>query len=863
MDETTLLLDNSNGCAECGAPLLPGGLCPACALALADESKAANDSPEVPGYRLIEEVGRGGMGVVWLAEHAGTRRRVAVKFLHPSGFDREAHARFQREVRLAARLDHEGIARVYDGGEAGGQPFYAMEYVEGESLSNHVRAKTPGLRGCVALVREVAEAVQHAHARLIIHRDLKPSNIRIGADGHPRVLDFGLAKALDEAAELSQTGQRLGTPLYMSPEQAAGADAGMATDVYALAVILYELLTGRLPHGGSGGTEAVLHRILHEEPVRPRLANTALDSDIEMLLLRALARDPAQRYRNAGEFADELARWLAGEPLLAGRATPFYFAQKWLRRHWLAASAAALVLIAAAGGAAFYVFNIRAERDKVRKSEAEALRLLAETFARGAEAAAQRGQWGVAIENLDRALAGGHPEQIELRLLRARALEAALRSTELQAELRALADAPMTPGQRTRLKLLLADNIWLTSDGGTPQKMILECLAEGLPPVDAAYARAAIAETGGEAINHAREVLRLDPFHHGGRSMLCCLLAYGGQSAEATEHARIGELLFPSDGGFPGTHAWILACAGRMDEAMKLADATPALDRTARESLKTACMSEEMFRTGLLDFADFAKMKEVTGARTAIIMRMMSSPIARADGTRLLGAMRLPAYLGESRAKAAVALVKASMLNTKEAVADLQAAIARHREASLFFMLGLVHAAADQSVEASAAFQEAARLPGIYPELPARSLAVAAMLESVIAVEAKTGKDQFDPVAMRRSVDLFRAAHLRGPLKDIETHTGFFLSLRLGEFDLARSILAAAPANFPKRAEFGIIVEQRAGNLPLALARADAAIAAHPGDKALRELRAKVVAGVDPAIGELERLRDTALPRSQ
>ena len=352
MPATKRPADTGAKCVRCGAALTDGassdGWCERCRSGTADAPlapKTPKPEPvppvEIPGYRMIRLLGRGGMGVVWLAEQRATKQTVAIKFCREDRFafdpDSPALRRFEREMELAARLSHPHIARVFGGGEVEGLPYCVMEYVEGLSLAEHVRNHQLDRKAVVALMAKVSEAVQHAHQNGIIHRDLKPSNILVNQKGEPKVLDFGLAKALEAtegaSLEVSLPGQLIGTPRYMAPEQVRGTAVDTRTDVYALGVILCELLTGEHPHESSGSREAFLHRIATEEPRRPRMLCGDLDSELEMLLLKTLSKSPDDRYRTAGELADDLGHWLRDEPLAAGRVTALYFARKWLTRH--------------------------------------------------------------------------------------------------------------------------------------------------------------------------------------------------------------------------------------------------------------------------------------------------------------------------------------------------------------------------------------------------------------------------------------------------------------------------------------------------------------------------------------------------
>jgi len=334
--------------------------------------------PEVEGYRILGPLGQGGMGTVWRAVQQSTRREVALKILGWGVLGSQKNRRrFEREVELASRLEHPHIARVYDSGLYEGLYYYAMELIEGLPLDEFAEKHGLDQRQTLELVRKVCRAVQYAHQRGVIHRDLKPSNILVTEDGQPHVLDFGLAKGnLEGEATLtiSVGGDVLGTPAYMSPEQAAGKVDRVDTrsDVYSLGVILYRLLTGEPPHDLTGDRREVLRRIAEEEPRRPREVAKDLDRELEALLLKALAHDPDGRYASAGDLADDIDRYLAGEPLSAKAPTMGYFLYKRLRKHRVRVAVAAGVLAALTGMAVLAYVRIAQARDEARQEAAKA-----------------------------------------------------------------------------------------------------------------------------------------------------------------------------------------------------------------------------------------------------------------------------------------------------------------------------------------------------------------------------------------------------------------------------------------------------------------------------------------------------------
>lgn len=246
-------------------------------------------------------------------------------------------SRFRREAEAAAALRHPGIVPVYEVGEVDGQSFFAMEYVEGPSLAriiSELGARSSEFARMARWIKGIAEAIGHAHAHGIVHRDLKPANILIELDDRVRIADFGLAKRLDEVSDLTLTGQVLGSPDYLAPEQAAGkhAAARPASDIYSTGAILYELLTGRPPFRSSSVQDTLL-RIRDAEPVAPRLLNGSVPRDLEVICLKCLEKDPARRYATAGELAAELDRFLKSEPIHARPVGPADKVWRWCRRN--------------------------------------------------------------------------------------------------------------------------------------------------------------------------------------------------------------------------------------------------------------------------------------------------------------------------------------------------------------------------------------------------------------------------------------------------------------------------------------------------------------------------------------------------
>ncbi len=311
----------------------------------------------VAGYEILGVLGRGGMGVVYKARQIGLNRLVALKMIHATDHgDPRQLARFRTEAEAVARLRHPNIVQVYEVGEAEGCPFLSLEYVEGGALSQYLNGTPLPARQAAELTEALGRAVDHAHTQHILHRDLKPANILLQAPGLlpgglavPKVADFGLAKRLDQEKGQTHAGTVIGTPSYMPPEQAEGRikDLGPAVDIYALGAILYELLTGRPPFKGETLMDTV-RQVVHEEPVSPVRLNSKVPFDLQVICLKCLEKEPRRRYVSAAALADDLRRWLNGEPIRARPAGALERAVKWSRRRPAAATLIAVSVLALA-----------------------------------------------------------------------------------------------------------------------------------------------------------------------------------------------------------------------------------------------------------------------------------------------------------------------------------------------------------------------------------------------------------------------------------------------------------------------------------------------------------------------------------
>jgi serine/threonine protein kinase/tetratricopeptide (TPR) repeat protein len=372
-------------CRKCGTKILsdaPEGLCTGCVLetalgmfpdavdagddcgpAKSVEGKEATQSKtavraakilgELGDYELLEEVGRGGQGVVFRARQKSLNRIVALKVIGLGQWATKAHLkRFRLEAEAAASLDHPCIVPIYEVGERDGQCYFSMKFIEGGQLDEVVEDAPMSTRQAVELIAKVARTVHYAHEHGILHRDIKPGNILLDAKGEPHLTDFGLARLVESESTVTRTLEVLGTPSYMAPEQAAGNNAWptSATDVYGLGAVLYQLLTSHPPFAG-GTTYETIKLLLETEPRLPRLWNVKIDRDISTICLKCLEKDPQRRYSSALALAEDLERWLTHEPILARRTGIVHRGKKWLQRNPTAAGIAvlSLALIAAVG----------------------------------------------------------------------------------------------------------------------------------------------------------------------------------------------------------------------------------------------------------------------------------------------------------------------------------------------------------------------------------------------------------------------------------------------------------------------------------------------------------------------------------
>ncbi len=341
------------------------------------DEDSASEFDQIGPYELVEKIGEGGFGVVWLAEQSEPiRREVAIKLIKPGIDSEEVLARFQREQQLLARLDHPGIAHVLDAGlTPEDRPYIVMELVSGIPITSYCRRHELSLEARITLLHQVCAALQHAHEKAVIHRDLKPTNILVTeTDGRPqpKIIDFGIAKALSHEGQpnltwMTRQSRLIGTPAYMSPEQTMpGTGTDARTDVYALGVLLYELIAGRPPFATEMSLAEMLRHIREVEPPRP----SPDAGDLDWITLCCLEKDRERRYPSVEALHDDLLRWQEGRPVSAHPPTRAYLLNRWLRRNRVLAASVGMVVLALVIGAGAAFWQAREARRKQREAEA-------------------------------------------------------------------------------------------------------------------------------------------------------------------------------------------------------------------------------------------------------------------------------------------------------------------------------------------------------------------------------------------------------------------------------------------------------------------------------------------------------------
>ena len=610
---------SSRTCGGCGGPLAgdwPSGFCPTCLLfsdlpgtEVAGGSESEREGPmglrffACPGfaerYVFLDEqpVSKGGQGQVYRVKDARLRRIVALKRL-PSGASDAARWRFFAEAQIAGQLEHPGFLPIFDAGlDPDGRPFYTTTLLPGRTLAQVIReVRSQGrtsdlkLRRAIEVFERISTTMAHAHARGVFHRDLKPSNILIGRFGEVFVIDFGSAGISGDATLSGQDATRAspietdrsdvvagdpdsplssaragvpGTPLFSPPEVfgAVPPSPTAAADIYALGVMLYELLTGRMAYarldGRLPGLEELKQRIRSGPPEPVRCLNRTVPRDLAAICERAMAWNPADRYATMSELAGDLRAFLETRVVQARRPGRLARAQKWALRRSRPLALAALVL-AVVGVSLSFAYSFKAQRESARQIN----------HLRDAQLAARQGRWRTSLEHLDQAEQAGYRDQIDLGLQRIDAWTALSEHEPAAAELTRLAPRVDLGPYRGVVLLRLAEHeLFGRASWQSGLDHARQALETGLNRADQAFALGLLAPTSPEALAHFQEALRFDAFHHGAHRASLGLEFLLGERGALESHLRVFKVLYPEDPSPVFIEATWLALEGRVEEA--------------------------------------------------------------------------------------------------------------------------------------------------------------------------------------------------------------------------------------------------------------------------------------------------------
>jgi tetratricopeptide (TPR) repeat protein len=815
--------------------------------------------PSLPGpppekigpYKILEALGAGGMGVVYRAEQEQPRRQVALKVMKPGTASGDRLRRFEHEAQVLGRLQHEGIARIYEAGTAdtghGPQPYFAMELIQGKPLTVFADDQRLGTRERLGLIIRICQAVQYAHQKGVIHRDLKPANVLVNEAGQPRVLDFGVARVTDSDLLVPSletgVGQLLGTLPYMSPEQAAADPEELDTrsDVYTLGVLCYQLLAGKPPHDLAGKpVPAAVRALSEEEPAPLGSVNRQFRGDLDTIVAKALEKDKARRYQTAADFAADLERYLRDEPVLARPAGAVYHFRKFARRNRaLVGGVLAAVLALVAGTVATTWWALAAARAERRAQD-----YLADSYEQGARLASQRGAWREAIALIDKALATDrYRGAVPLRLNRVRALFALNDAEHYLPEIEALAAAPNLGESEGRV-LLLQGDVLLGRDDTRALALIRAARQRGLPPGEDAYAEALLAETTPRAVAHLRRALQLDPYQPRARAMLELLLILLARLPEASLELSAHEALFPEDLNAKVLRALVLALERQRGAADAVLDGLRG--QLAREDLEAlhalAGVLAELRNPaiGLEPDTGFPDLKPLFPALLPALAHLWATPPGggRNDvGAATQAVRRFASPLPPLLRNGLVRLLQVGEAGDLDKLADeLSRAAAVHPEGTLLYVRAMALFGAWRFEEAEKVAREAAETPALLP-VRRSGLCLAFGAKAMLL----TLKWSRDPVAWRRPIEdlrLLLAEGASGPPLRRDLAIGAAMLVR--EFTLARRIVEdwerEAPAD-PKVLGWRAKVELRAGNSGAAIEAADRALERKPGDAEMLRIK--------------------------
>jgi tetratricopeptide (TPR) repeat protein/predicted Ser/Thr protein kinase len=797
----------------------------------------------VPGYEILGEIGRGGMGVVYKARQEGLERLVALKMiLAGSHAGPDELLRFRVEAETVARLQHPNVVQVYQVGEQDGLPYLSLEFVNGENLDTKLGGMPQPPREAAALLEKVARAIHKAHEHGVVHRDLKPGNILITEDGEPKVTDFGLAKRLDVDMGQTRTGTIMGAPAYMAPEQAAGKskEIGPAADIYALGVILYEMLTGRPPFQGTTVLET-LDQVRLQEPISPKRLQPKLPRELETICLKCLEKAPNRRYPTAQELADDLGRFLAGEPIKARHTAAWERAIKWAKRKPMAASFLGAIVLGTLG-----VFLSAAiawgQRNRAVNSEVKLREQYAQSLADAGQLAVRRGNWREALNNYDLALEAGHPDTVGLRLGKIRAWLAINDAETAVEQVEALAGERDLGDYAGQVALLQGDLV-LGIDDAKATRFIRQALALKLPAAQEAYAQGLLSENTLTAMKCFERTIETDPYHRDARALRGLLLLTLGRADEAKMEFHVSQALFPEDPTFQVFQALLAAQQRNFLEATRilesargqLGEADTALLIAALEVWKSVDNWDEVLfgNRPLEAVALIAKIVPML-ERFRLGAFDLENPKQMKTLPRLI---RLPpAVARELSQGVALAIRFATTTTVKDTdIDELKRVLHTHPEGTLHYFHAMMLALSRRNPEAANAYSLAAATPAL---LPIRRSA----LDGAILMEGWAGspiREKPDLEMRQRAAEHLRERINLGPLGNEYLSASCKVALYADDLELARRVLSQWEKHTPTDVEylkFRATTELKAGAYGQAITAAQRVLAAQPKDSATNQL---------------------------
>ena len=836
---------------------------------------------EVGQYRILRRIAEGGMGVVYLARHSTLGRLVVLKTIKGDGTaSREQVERFLQEARAAGRLHHPNMVAVYDVSEMGNQIYYAMQFIPGPSLNDVLRDGPIPSRDAAVLLRTIARTIAYAHERGIIHRDLKPANILLApqssTDGDrpiaklaaearqrldtfdPMVTDFGLAKQLEADSGLTQSGQILGTPSFMAPEQAAGSsEVGPAADVYALGAILYACLTGRPPFQAAHVVDT-LRLVLESDPLPPRQLQPGIDRDLETICLKCLQKSPSQRYASADAFASDLDRYLQGHPIEARPVPLWERTWRWCRRRPAVAALLTLLLVLAIAGPWTAVVQARLRREaeehrqaalasakEAREAAAEAQRQrkraeanYAQSLTSALETADSRGDWQRLLELADKAAQQLPDQALKLRLMKLKALDGLSHLDKLNRETEELWKLPDKGSYAGEITLWWADVRTFDHTNDQTRTLLKQALDLGLPPAEAAYARALLAETTPQAIEELKHAVQLDPFHQRAYAILALDYVLLGQRDEARQIARAASRLFPHDARFVLAQVLVETMDENREEADRLLDSLRGkLPDAQLAAVRGMVELGTAIRLG--DQWEYGKLTDVN--LLTVIPKLAQARGAMPHGLeRTIG--RLPSTKSALSAYSPF-MQKRSLWNLLSGQApDLSWIPERaehHPDGFLYFLHGFWGITVDHYEEAVASFSKAAELSHSFFSNQRESLFGLAVAHVMLAQQNASENKQPDYQA---AVPAVRRYVAEGPVPE---HRAVFLmnvARQAGDFALADDIAFQMIRQQPENPAWWLELARTCrlqGHLLAAVDYCDHALELAPENKDARELRAR------------------------